>query len=127
RGNDAWYHLRTTNYLLENYPSTLPYDVWTGFPVGTNAGQFGTLWDHIMAVGIWIARPIMGSTEEVMLVMSPIIGALVAVPTYFIARRFVDRVPALIGAATLALFSGTFLRYSLVGFPDHSAAEVFFQ
>ncbi|QKG91351.1 oligosaccharyl transferase, archaeosortase A system-associated [Halorubrum salinarum] len=127
RGNDAWYHLRTTNYLLENYPSTLPYDVWTGFPVGTNAGQFGTLWDHIMAVGIWIARPIMGSTEEVMLIMAPITGALVAVPTYFIARRFVDRVPALAGAATLALFSGTFLRYTLVGFPDHSAAEVLFQ
>ncbi|MDB2250582.1 oligosaccharyl transferase, archaeosortase A system-associated [Halorubrum ezzemoulense] len=127
RGNDAWYHLRTTSYLLENYPSTLPYDVWTGFPFGTNAGQFGTLWDHIMAVGIWIARPIMGSTEEVMLVMAPIVGALVAVPTYFIARRFVDRIPALAGAATLALFSGTFLRYTLVGFPDHSAAEVLFQ
>ncbi|EMA72090.1 oligosaccharyl transferase, archaeosortase A system-associated [Halorubrum distributum] len=127
RGNDAWYHLRTTNYLLENYPSTLPYDVWTGFPVGTNAGQFGTLWDHIMAVGIWIARPIMGSTEEVMLVMAPIVGALIVVPTYFIARRFVDRVPALAGTLTLALFSGTFLRYTLVGFPDHSVAEVFFQ
>ncbi|OYR80746.1 MFS transporter [Halorubrum sp. E3] len=127
RGNDAWYHLRTTNYLLENYPSTLPYDVWTGFPFGTNAGQFGTLWDHIMAVGIWIARPIMGSTEEVMLVMAPIVGALVAVPTYFIARRFVDRIPALAGTLTLALFSGTFLRYTLVGFPDHSVAEVFFQ
>ncbi|QAU12264.1 oligosaccharyl transferase, archaeosortase A system-associated [Halorubrum sp. BOL3-1] len=127
RGNDAWYHLRTTNYLLENWPSTLPYDVWTGFPVGTNAGQFGTLWDHIMAVGIWIARPTMGSAEEVMLVMAPIAGALVAVPTYFIARRFTDRVPALAGAATLALFSGTFLRYTLVGFPDHSAAEILFQ
>jgi len=80
-----------------------------------------------MAVGIWIARPIMGSTEEVMLVMAPIVGALVAIPTYFIARRFVDRVPALAGATTLALFSGTFLRYTLVGFPDHSAAEVLFQ
>ncbi|ELZ51174.1 oligosaccharyl transferase STT3 subunit [Halorubrum distributum JCM 9100] len=127
RGNDAWYHLRTTNYLLENWPSTLPYDVWTGFPVGTNAGQFGTLWDHIMAVGVWIARPITGSTEEVMLIMAPIVGALVAVPTYFIAQRFVDRIPALAGTLTLALFSGTFLRYTLVGFPDHSVAEVFFQ
>jgi oligosaccharyl transferase (archaeosortase A-associated) len=127
RGNDAWYHLRTTTYLLENWPSTLPYDVWTGFPVGQNAGQFGTLWDYIMAVGIWIARPIMGGTEEVMLVMAPIAGAFVAAPTYFIARRFVERVPALAGAATLALFSGTFLRYSLVGFPDHSVAEVLFQ
>ncbi|MGM0448125.1 MAG: oligosaccharyl transferase, archaeosortase A system-associated, partial [Methanobacteriota archaeon] len=116
-----------TNYLLENWPNTLPYDVWTGFPFGTNAGQFGTLWDHIMAVGIWIARPIMGGAEEVMLVMPAIMGALIAVPTYFIARRFVDRIPALAGAATLALFSGTFLRYSLVGFPDHSVAEVFFQ
>ncbi|SDG22230.1 dolichyl-diphosphooligosaccharide--protein glycosyltransferase [Halorubrum xinjiangense] len=127
RGNDPWYHLRETTYIMENYPNRMPFDVWTGFPFGTNAGQFGTLWDHIMAVGVWIARPIMGSTEEVLLVMAPIMGALVAVPTYFIARRFTDRVPALAGAATLALFSGTFLRYSLVGFPDHSAAEVFFQ
>ncbi|WP_049908546.1 oligosaccharyl transferase, archaeosortase A system-associated [Halorubrum distributum] len=127
RGNDPWYHLRTTSYLFENWPNTLPYDVWTGFPIGNNAGQFGTLWDYIMAVGIWIAEPIMGSPEEVMLVMAPLVGALVAVPTYFIARRFVDRVPALAGAATLALFSGTFLRYTLVGFPDHSVAEVFFQ
>ncbi|RLM51976.1 oligosaccharyl transferase, archaeosortase A system-associated [Halorubrum sp. Atlit-28R] len=127
RGNDAWYHLRETTYLLENWPNTMSYDPWTGFPFGYNAGQFGTLWDHIMAVGVWIARPIMGSTEEAMLVMAPIVGALVAVPTYFIARRFVNRVPALVGAATLALFSGTFLRYSLVGFPDHSAAEVLFQ
>ncbi|GAA0728373.1 oligosaccharyl transferase, archaeosortase A system-associated [Halorubrum trapanicum] len=127
RGNDAWYHLRETTYLMENWPNTLPFDPWTGFPYGNSAGQFGTLWDHIMAVGIWIASPIMGSAEEVMLVMSPIVGALVAVPTYFIARRFTERVPALAGAATLALFSGTFFRYSLVGFPDHSAAEVFFQ
>ncbi|MFC7324177.1 oligosaccharyl transferase, archaeosortase A system-associated [Halorubrum rutilum] len=127
RGNDAWYHLRETKYLLENWPNTLPFDPWTGFPFGNSAGQFGTLWDHIMVVGIWIARPIMGSSEEVMLVMPPIVGALVAVPTYFIARRFVDRVPALAGVLSLALFSGTFLQYSLVGFPDHSAAEVFFQ
>ncbi|WP_423997270.1 oligosaccharyl transferase, archaeosortase A system-associated [Halorubrum trapanicum] len=127
RGNDAWYHLRETTYLLENWPNTLSFDPWTGFPLGYSAGQFGTLWDHIMAVGIWVAEPIMGSPEEVMLVMAPIVGALVAVPTYFIARRFVDRVPALAGAATLALFSGTFFRYSLVGFPDHSAAEVLFQ
>jgi len=49
----------------------MPFDVWTGFPLGNQAGQFGTLWDHIMAVGIWIARPIMGSAEEVMLIMAP--------------------------------------------------------
>ncbi|AZQ14294.1 oligosaccharyl transferase, archaeosortase A system-associated [Halorubrum sp. PV6] len=127
RGNDAWYHFRETSYLLENWPGTLPFDVWTGFPVGRSAGQFGTLWDHIMAVGVWIARPIMGSTEEVMLIMAPIAGTLVAIPTYFIARRFVDRFAAIVAVGVLALLPGTFFSYSLVGFPDHSAAEVLFQ
>ncbi|WP_049982664.1 oligosaccharyl transferase, archaeosortase A system-associated [Halorubrum sp. BV1] len=127
RGNDPWYHLRETNYLLENWPSTITFDPWTGFPFGNEAGQFGTLWDHIMAVGIFIAQPIMGGPEEVMLVMSPIVGALVAIPTYLIARRFVGRFAALTGAGTLALLPGTFFSYSLVGFPDHSAVEVLFQ
>ncbi|GAB3705889.1 oligosaccharyl transferase, archaeosortase A system-associated [Halorubrum pallidum] len=127
RGNDPWYHLRETNYLLENWPNTLPFDVWTGFPIGSQVGQFGTLWDHIMAISIWIASPIMGSPEEVMLIMAPLAGTLVAIPTYFIARRFVDRFAAIAGVAVLALLPGTFFSYSLVGFPDHSAAEVLFQ
>ncbi len=127
RGNDPWYHLRETSYLLENYPSTIPFDVFTGFPSGYSAGQFGTLWDHIIAVSTWIAGPIMGGTEEVMLIMAPIAGALVALPTYFIAKRFADRPAALAGAVTLALLPGTFFSYSLVGFPDHSVAEVLFQ
>jgi len=80
RGNDPWYHFRETMYIMENYPNRMPFDVWTGFPLGNQAGQFGTLWDHIMAVGIWIARPIMGSAEEVMLIMAPSPGMLVAIP-----------------------------------------------
>ncbi|MDZ5810483.1 oligosaccharyl transferase, archaeosortase A system-associated [Halorubrum sp. AD140] len=127
RGNDPWYHLRSTSYLMENWPNTLPFDPWTGFPFGRDAGQFGTLWDHIMAVGIWIASPLMGSPEEVMLVMAPIAGTLVAIPTFFIARRFVDRFAAVGAVVVLALLPGTFFNYSLVGFPDHSAAEVLFQ
>jgi len=63
-----------------------------------------------------------------MLIMAPIAGALVAIPTYFIARRFVDRFAALAAVVVvLALLPGTFFSYSLVGFPDHSAAEVLFQ
>jgi len=50
RGNDAWYHYRETMYLLENFPSTIPFEAWTGFPVGRHVGQFGTLWDQITAV-----------------------------------------------------------------------------
>jgi dolichyl-diphosphooligosaccharide--protein glycosyltransferase len=56
----------------------------------------------------------------------PIAGALVTLPTYFLAKRFADRPAALAGAVTLTLL-GTFFRYSLVDFPDHSIAEVLFQ
>jgi dolichyl-diphosphooligosaccharide--protein glycosyltransferase len=80
-----------------------------------------------MVVSTWIAAPIMGGTEEVMLIAAPIAGALVALPTYFITKRFADRPAALAGAVTLALLPGTFFSYSLVGFPDHSVAEVLFQ
>ena len=131
RGNDAWYHYRETMYLLDNWPNTMPFDAWTGFPVGRHVGQFGTLWDHITALLIFAATPITGGGEEgamrVMLLMSAIFGTLVAIPTYFIARRFVDRFAAVMAVLVLALFSGTFFSYTLVGFNDHHAGEVFFQ
>ena len=131
RGNDPWYHYRETMYLLENYPSTMPFDAWTGFPFGNHVGQFGTLWDQITAVFIFIATPITGGGEEgamrVMLVMSVIFGVLVAIPTYLVARRFVGRFSAVVAVGILALLPGTFFSYTLVGFNDHHAGEIFFQ
>ena len=131
RGNDPWYHFRETSYLLENWPTTMPFDPWTGFPFGTQVGQFGTLWDHLIAIFIVLGSPITGGGEEgamrVMLVMAALFGTLVGVPTYLIARRFVDRFAAVMGVVVLGLLPGTFFSYTLVGFPDHSAGEIFFQ
>ena len=131
RGNDPWYHYRETMYLLENYPNTMPFDPWTGFPFGRHVGQFGTLWDHFTALFIFAATPLTGGGEEgamrVMLFMSVIFGVAVAVPTYLIARRFVDRFAAVMAVVVLALIPGTFFGYTLVGFNDHHAGEVFFQ
>lgn len=52
RGNDQWYHFHETTYVVQNWPSRMPSDIWTGVPAGIQAGQFGTLRDHITAVGI---------------------------------------------------------------------------
>ncbi|GAB7091202.1 oligosaccharyl transferase, archaeosortase A system-associated [Halorubrum luteum] len=131
RGNDAWYHYRETMYLLENFPNTMPFDPWTGFPFGRHVGQFGTLYDQLTGLIILAATPITGGGEEgavrVMLVMSAVFGTLVAVPTYLIARRFVDRFAAMMSVVVLALIPGTFFGYTLVGFYDHHAGEVLFQ
>ncbi|MFB6234045.1 MAG: oligosaccharyl transferase, archaeosortase A system-associated [Halopenitus sp.] len=130
RGNDAWYHFRETIYAIKHYPSTMPYEVWTGFPTGTLVGQFGTLFDQITATIILLVT--LGSGDKatamrVMLVMAPIFGSLVAIPAYYIARRFVSRFGAVVSVVLLALLPGTFLNYTLVGFYDHHAAEVLFQ
>ncbi len=41
-GVDSWYHWRTVQWTAENYPYTMPYDIWTSFPTGRYVGQFGT-------------------------------------------------------------------------------------
>ncbi|MCG1003037.1 oligosaccharyl transferase, archaeosortase A system-associated, partial [Halobacterium noricense] len=48
-GNDAYYHFREVMYTVQHWPSTMPFDVWTNFPNGTSVGQFGTLFDQIVA------------------------------------------------------------------------------
>jgi len=117
-------------YAVENFPSTMPFEAYTGFPVGRLVGQFGTLFDQITAAVILLVT--LGSGDEstamrVMLYMAPVFGSLVAIPTYLIARRFVDRLAALAAVVFLALVPGSFLNYTLVGFYDHHAAEVLFQ
>jgi len=50
RGNDAYYHYRQTQYTVENWPWTMPFDPYTYFPYGTApGGQFGSLFDQIVA------------------------------------------------------------------------------
>jgi dolichyl-diphosphooligosaccharide--protein glycosyltransferase len=130
RGNDAWYHFRETSYLLDNFPSTMPFDPWTNYPAGTSAEQFGTLFDQIVAGFILLTSFGNPSGEYigfVMLVAAPVFLILAVIPTYLIAARVAGRGPALAGVTVLALLPGTVLNYSVVGFFDHHAAEVFFQ
>ena len=130
RGNDAWYHFRETLYLLDNFPSTIPFDPWTNYPSGTSADQFGTLYDQIVSGFILLTSfgdPSGGYAGLIMLIAAPVFVTVAIVPTYLIAARFAGRGPALAGISVLALFSGTVLNYTLVGFYDHHAAEVFFQ
>jgi dolichyl-diphosphooligosaccharide--protein glycosyltransferase len=130
RGNDPWYHFRETQYLLNEFPSTMPFDPWTNYPSGTAQGQFGTLFDQLVSGFILLTSLGDPSGEYigfVVLVAAPVFVVLAVIPTYLIAAHFTGRGPALVGTTVLALLPGTLLNYSLVGFYDHHAAEVFFQ
>ncbi|WP_082224616.1 oligosaccharyl transferase, archaeosortase A system-associated [Halolamina rubra] len=128
-GNDAWYHLRETNYIVRNFPSAIPYDIWTGFPIGNFVGQFGTLYDQLIALValiIGLGSPTDTLIAKTLLVAPAVFGALAVVPVYFIGNRFSSRIGGLFGVLLLALLPGLFLQRTLVGAADHNAAEPFF-
>jgi dolichyl-diphosphooligosaccharide--protein glycosyltransferase len=130
RGNDPWYHFRETTYLLDNFPSTMPFDPWTNYPSGTSADQFGTLFDQLVSGFILFTTfgdPSAEYATLIMLVAAPVLLVLTVIPAYLIASHFAGRGPALAGIAVFALLPGTVLNYTLVGFFDHHAAEVLFQ
>ncbi|WP_277553374.1 oligosaccharyl transferase, archaeosortase A system-associated [Halobaculum limi] len=129
-GNDAWYHLRQVEYTVANWPFTMPYDPWTYYPFGTNAAQFGTLYDQLVATAalvVGLGSPSETLVAQTLLVAPAVFGALVAIPTYLIGKRLGGRLGGLFSAVILMLLPGTFLRRGLVGFADHNVAEPLFQ
>ncbi|WP_144903922.1 oligosaccharyl transferase, archaeosortase A system-associated [Halobellus captivus] len=125
-GNDAWYHLRSTVYTVQNWPSTMPFDPWTNFPYGTYVGQFGTLYDQIVATAalvIGLGSPSPELIAKTLLVAPAVAGALTAIPVYVIGKRIAGRFAGLFGAVVLLLLPGSFLNRTLVGVADHNAVE----
>ncbi|NHN41085.1 oligosaccharyl transferase, archaeosortase A system-associated [Halorubellus sp. JP-L1] len=128
-GNDAWYHLRETSYVVHNWPFTMPFDPWTQFPYGVSNSQFGTLYDQLVATAalvVGLGDPSQRQIAQTLLYAPAVFGTAVAIPTYFIARRLTGRFGALFGVAVLALLPGVFLNRTTAGFADHHAAEVLF-
>jgi len=129
-GNDAWYHLRQVEYTVRHWPFTMPYDPWTNFPYGTNAGQFGTLYDQLVATAalvVGLGSPSQELIAKALLVAPAVFGALIAVPVYAIGKRLAGRLAGLFGAVVLLLLPGQFLQRGLVGFADHNVVEPLFQ
>ncbi|WP_434530587.1 oligosaccharyl transferase, archaeosortase A system-associated [Haloarcula sp. NS06] len=129
-GNDAWYHYRSTQYVVDHWPATMPFDPWTYFPYGTSTGQFGTLFDQIVATValiVGLGSPSDQTVAMTLLFAPPVFGTLVAIPTYLIGRRLGDRIGGVTAVTVLAFSTGTLLRRSIVGFSDHQVAEALFQ
>ncbi len=125
-GNDAWYHFREVMYTVKHWPSTIPFDPWTYFPYGTFVGQFGTLYDQIVAtvaLVLGLGSPSQALIGKTLLVAPAVAGALAAIPVYFLGKRLSGRLAGLFGAVVLMLLPGTFLGRTLAGVADHNAVE----
>jgi dolichyl-diphosphooligosaccharide--protein glycosyltransferase len=127
--NDPWYHARSTEYVVENFPQTMPFDPWTNFPQGTAEGQFGTLFDQIIALialVVGLGSPSDGTVELVILFAPALFGVAVMIPLYFIGKRLGGRFAGVIGVMFVAFAPDGLLTASVAGNADHAPAEVLF-
>ncbi|MGQ3410850.1 oligosaccharyl transferase, archaeosortase A system-associated [Natrinema sp. LN54] len=128
-GIDSWYHWRTINWTAENFPQTMPYEVWTGFPTGNYVGQFGTLFDQLIvtaAMIVGLGDPSAETLYTVSLLAIPVMAALVAIPVFYAGRRLGGTLGGIVSVLVLALAKGQFLSRSTVGQLDHHVGEVLF-
>ena len=98
RGNDPWYHFRQTNYLIEHFPTRMPFDVMTNYPTGKSVDQFGTLYDMLVS-GVILLTSFRDPSAEyaglIMVVAAPVFLPAAIIPVYLIGARFAGRWPAL--------------------------------
>jgi len=130
RGNDPWYHYRSTQYVVNNFPATMPFDPWTGFPEGTTQSQFGTILDQtvaLVALVVGLGSPSEELVKTITLFAPAAIAALIAIPIYLIGRRVGGRFAGVVGVAILAFAPDRLLSLSVAGFSDHHVAEALTQ
>ena len=126
--NDAWYHMRTLNVLLENYPNRMFFNPMTNYPYGSYI-HFGPLFDQMMAIislVLGLGNPSAELVNTVGAYFPAVLGALTVIPVYYIGKYLGGHKAGILAAILIAFAPGQFLSRSLIGFTDHHVAESLF-
>ncbi|WP_410507575.1 oligosaccharyl transferase, archaeosortase A system-associated [Methanosarcina hadiensis] len=126
--NDAWYHMRTLNVLLENYPHRMFFNPMTNYPAGSHI-HFGPLYDQMMAITsliLGLGSPGQDLVNTVGAYFPAVLGALTVIPVYYIGKYLGGHKTGILAAILIAFAPGQFLQRSLLGFTDHHVAESLF-
>jgi oligosaccharyl transferase (archaeosortase A-associated) len=122
---DPWYHVRSIEHLVRNFPWRMDADPYSAFHF---SGHLATapFFDYVIALAAWIAGLGHPSehTIEVMAAWYPaILGTLLVPVIFLLGQRIFGTRAGLIGAAILATLPGHFLRTEQVGYTDHHVME----
>ncbi|MDI9394681.1 MAG: oligosaccharyl transferase, archaeosortase A system-associated [Euryarchaeota archaeon] len=126
--NDAWYHMRTLNVLLENYPNRMFFNPMTCYPYGSYI-HFGPLYDQMMAITslvLGLGNPSQNLIDTIGAYFPAVLGAFTVIPVYYIGKYLGGRKTGIIAAILIAFAPGQFLQRSLIGITDHHVAESLF-
>lgn len=124
--DDGVYQMRIVEWVVHNFPHFLWFDAYTLYPQGQAMpwAPFFTYSLAIIALIAGLGSPTLNTIYTVGAYYPAILGALVVIPTYYIAKNvFDDRRIGILSAFIIALLPGEFLSRSLLGFTDHHIAE----
>ncbi len=124
---DAWFHMRIVHNLMAHFPRRSGFDPYGRYPGGESVTA-GPFWDDLVGSIAWIAgagSPSDSLVDEVGAWLPAILGALLPVPVFLLARRLFGVGAGMLSALWVAIIPGTFLWVGHLGMPDHHAAEVF--
>ncbi|KKG18660.1 oligosaccharyl transferase [Methanosarcina sp. 2.H.T.1A.6] len=127
-GNDPWYHMRTLNVLIENYPQRMFFNPMTNYPYGSYI-HFGPLFDQMIAITTLIlgmGNPSPELVNGVGAYFPAVLGAITVIPVYYIGKSLGSRKTGILAAILIAFAPGQFLSRSVIGFTDHHVAETLF-
>ncbi|WP_275948901.1 STT3 domain-containing protein, partial [Methanosarcina sp. DH2] len=109
--NDAWYHMRTLNVLLENYPNRMFFNPMTNYPNGSYI-HFGPLYDQMMAIAslfLGLGNPGQDLINTVGAYFPAVLGALTVIPVYYIGKYLGGHKTGVLAAILIAFAPGQFL------------------
>ena len=128
RGNDAWYHYRLIENMAVNWPHSMLFDPFTGFPVGAGVIVPPLLSWIVIGVGNVLAfgAPSDHLLRTITALLPPVAGVLTMIPVYFIGREVYSRWVGVVAAGLVMLLPTQFLSRSILGFADHHVLESLF-
>jgi dolichyl-diphosphooligosaccharide--protein glycosyltransferase len=127
-GIDAYFYMRLVDNLVRNFPQFINFDPYFIYPGGGYPGDI-RFFAFMMAAIIKLfggAAPAQQTVDTIAVYVPAVMGVLVIIPIFFIARALAGRWAGLMSAAAAAVLPGEFLNRTMLGFTDHHITEVFF-
>lgn len=128
QGNDAWYHVRLIENMLQHFPQRITFDPYTYFPNGQEV-FFAPFFDILIGFFAWViglGAPSQHTIEMVAAYAPPVLGVLTVIPVYFIGKTLFNRNVGLIAALIMVFLPSMFFVNTLLAQVDHHVAEILF-
>ncbi len=119
---DSFYHMRRILYTVENFPQTLWFDSHINHPHGLEL-TWPPLFDQMVAAFSLLLGGSPRAADIAGAVISPIVGSLMILLLYLLAKKLFGMKVALLSAFILAIDPKHIAR-TIFGLPDHDSLEL---